>query len=109
MNAATNTGNKNSSNCGCSCSCNGGHTLDVSRLLCESGADVNAATNNGNTTLTVASYRGRHLGTSRPSSTSPSNEPISLQEIKSDAQPSPSPSRKTHIALAAYLEAEGNW
>jgi ankyrin repeat protein len=97
-----------------------GH-LDVSRFLCDSGADVNAANISGWTAL-IWAYAEGHLDipwflcdsganvnaadkydeqlscsqvrkvTSRSSSTSPSKEPLCLQDIKTDAQPSPSPS-----------------
>ena len=107
-------------------SCEG--NLDVPRFLCDSGADVNAADNDGYTALMAACGEG-HLDvsrflcdsgadvnaemmmdpqlscslvikvSSRSSSTSPSKEPICLQDFKTDAQPSRTTSHPGQLCL----------
>ena len=83
---------------------NKGH-LDVSRFLCDSGADVNAAGNNGYTALMFGSSGG-HLATVQYLT----EQGADLFARHQDGRTALAIAiQLNHIAIAAYLKAEGNW
>ena len=81
-----------------------GH-LNVSRFLYDSGADVNAATNNGSTALMWASKEG-HLAVVRYLT----EQGADLFARHQDGRTALAIAIEfNRIAVAAYLKAEGNW